>query len=136
MSGTYDVTVRIPVGFESAMEAAGFIERAVVQAMEEKGWTGGCAVIARDEHGFLKMFEDGKTRPPGGFIDEGFRLPHDLGEEGVPALAQALRWTAEATNLPAKEGYAWFDALSKWAPRFLAGYHQPDRGGTDGAEAE
>ena len=70
---TYDVTVRIPVGFDSAAEMAMWLERIVVYGMEEKDWTGGCVVIFRDSDGQMVSFQDGDGISEGGFI-----LPHSL----------------------------------------------------------
>ena len=69
-----DVTVRIPVYFPSPQHNAGFVERAVNKAMEENGWTGGCAVIWRDIDGKLYMHAD-MIGPPD--LYEGV-LPHEV----------------------------------------------------------
>ena len=76
MAGTYDVTVRMPVGFESAAEMAGWLERTVTNAMEKQGWIGGCVVIFLSDHGVV-MFQDGK-----GVKESGFVLPHGLVNPG------------------------------------------------------
>ncbi len=70
---TYDVTVRIPVMFDSPAEMASWLERVVVNGMEEKDWTGDCAVIFRDGDGQMVSFQDGHGISEGGFI-----LPHSL----------------------------------------------------------
>ena len=71
--GTYDVTVRLPVGFESAAEMAGWLERTVVNGMDEQDWVGGCVVIFRDSDRQMVSFQDGHGTSKGGFM-----LPHDL----------------------------------------------------------
>ena len=73
---TYDVTVRIPVGFDSAAEMAGWLERTVMNEMEEQDWTGGCAVFFRDQNNHMMMFQDGQ-----GTSQDGFVLPHGLLDE-------------------------------------------------------
>ena len=70
---TYDVTVRIPVEFDSATDMATWLERVVINGMEEKDWTGGCVVIFRDGDGQMVSFQDGH-----GIGEEGFILPHSL----------------------------------------------------------
>lgn len=58
---THDVTVRIPVQFESAAEAAGFIERAVSNALKDAGYSGSAFVIWREQpSGQMWCFLDGE----------------------------------------------------------------------------
>lgn len=54
------VAVRIPVQFDSGAAMAGWIERAICDAMERSGWVGGCAVFFDGEDGQLKGYRDGE----------------------------------------------------------------------------
>jgi hypothetical protein len=56
---TFDVTVRIPVAFESAVEAAGFIERSVSKSMNDSKFTGSPFIIFKDRDGKLFSFMNG-----------------------------------------------------------------------------
>ena len=59
MEDIFTVAVRMPVAFGSAAEMAGWLERAVANAMKESNWTGTPYVIFRDEKGRLRGFMDG-----------------------------------------------------------------------------
>lgn len=74
MADIYDVTVRVPVGFESAAEMAGWVQVAVTEAMWRKNWTGEAVVLFRKEDGPIVMFHNGLVDPYDGV------LPHGLSE--------------------------------------------------------
>lgn len=70
-----DVTVRIPVGFDNAAEAAGFIQASVTEAMHGNNWIGEAVVMWRkDGDGPIIMFYNGVVDPYDGV------LPHGLSE--------------------------------------------------------
>ena len=76
MSGTYDVTVRVPVGFESAAEMAGWVQAAISEAMWQKNWTGEAAVLFRkDDNGPIIMFHQGIVDPYDGVLPHGLVDP-------------------------------------------------------------
>ena len=78
MADLYDVTVRIPVAFESAAEMAGWVNGAIEEAMAKQDWSGGCAVLYRREpNGPIVMFHQGLIDPYDG------ALPHGLASTGA-----------------------------------------------------
>lgn len=71
----HDVTVRLPVQFESAAAMAGFVNSVMDEAMARKGWSGGCAVLFRkNDDDAIVMFHEGLHEPYEG------KLPHGLVE--------------------------------------------------------
>lgn len=50
----------MPVEFNSGAEMAGWVERAITQAMEAQGWVGGCKVFFRGADCELYGFRDGE----------------------------------------------------------------------------
>lgn len=70
-----DVTIRIPVGFDSTEERAGWFQAAVTEAMRRQGWIGEAAVLYRKGgDGPIVMFHEGIVDPYDG------TLPHNLCE--------------------------------------------------------
>lgn len=73
--GYFDVTVRVPVPFESAAGMAGWLYGLVEMAMERQGWKGAPVVLFRlDPDGPMGMFQEGLDSPYTG------GLPHGLVE--------------------------------------------------------
>lgn len=55
----YEVAVRMPVPFESAAFMAGWLERAVTDAMRQSGYIGSPVVIWSDPNGKRMAFHNG-----------------------------------------------------------------------------
>jgi hypothetical protein len=78
-AGTFDVTVRIPYGFRSPEEAAGFIQAAISEEMRRQKWIGEPVVLWREDipGGKICIFEPRR----GISLADIESLPHDLIEK-------------------------------------------------------
>lgn len=69
--GLFDVTVRVPVGFATPEEMAGWLSVVVSSSMAQRRWVGAPMLIWRTTDGHFAAFHDGMIDPYDGVPPHG-----------------------------------------------------------------